>query len=153
MDNPAARFFSVLIFRLGTKRFAFETQDIIEVVSHRPVHTIPFVSDPLIQGLISVQGQLRICISLSKLFSDSFEDNVSASTATKCLVIQKSEFSFAFFVDEVESVIASAYVIPYIINPEQTIPDYFIGDIQDDFGKVGLLDPLLIGSKIQRCFL
>jgi chemotaxis-related protein WspD len=57
----------VLIFRLGDEWLAFRTQTIAEVTMPRPVHRIPHRSNDVLIGLVSLRGQLQLCISLHGL--------------------------------------------------------------------------------------
>ena len=57
----------VLIFRLGDEWLAFRTQTIAEVTMPRPVHRIPHRSSDILIGLVSLRGQLQLCISLHGL--------------------------------------------------------------------------------------
>jgi chemotaxis-related protein WspD len=58
---------SVLIFRLGREWLALSTQAVAEVTTARPVHRIPHRSGEILIGLISLSGQLQLCVSLHGL--------------------------------------------------------------------------------------
>jgi chemotaxis-related protein WspD len=58
---------SVLIFRLGQEWLAFGTQTIAEVTLPRPVHRIPHRSNAVFSGIVSLQGQVQLCVSLHGL--------------------------------------------------------------------------------------
>jgi chemotaxis-related protein WspD len=58
---------SVLIFRLGDEWLAFRTQTIAEVTLPRPVHRVPHRSNSVLAGLVNLQGQVQLCISLHGL--------------------------------------------------------------------------------------
>jgi chemotaxis-related protein WspD len=58
---------SVLIFRLGDEWLAFRTQTIAEITMPRPIHRIPHRSSDILIGLVSLRGQLQLCISLHGL--------------------------------------------------------------------------------------
>jgi chemotaxis-related protein WspD len=58
---------SVLIFRLGEEWLAFRTQIIAEVTLPRPVHRVPHRSSAVLAGLVNLQGQVQLCISLHGL--------------------------------------------------------------------------------------
>ncbi len=55
---------SVLIFRLGEEWLAFRTQTIVEVTLPRPVHRVPHRSNAVFAGIVSLQGQVQLCVSL-----------------------------------------------------------------------------------------
>ena len=58
---------SVLIFRLGVEWLAFRTQTIAEVTTPRPVHRVPHRSNEVLLGLVNLQGQVQLCVSLHGL--------------------------------------------------------------------------------------
>ena len=60
---------SVLIFRLGEEWLAFRTQTVAEVTLPRPVHRIPHRSNSILVGIVNLQGQVQLCVSLHSLLS------------------------------------------------------------------------------------
>src|SRR5580698_2152106 len=58
---------SVLIFRLGAEWLAFRTRAVAEVTTPRPVHRIPHRSNQVLVGLVNLQGQVQLCVSLRGL--------------------------------------------------------------------------------------
>ena len=58
---------SVLIFRLGEEWLAFPTKAVAEVTTPRPVHLIPHRSNKILTGIVSLQGQNQLCVSLHGL--------------------------------------------------------------------------------------
>jgi chemotaxis-related protein WspD len=68
-ESPLARRdgIGVLVFRLGRQWLAFGARCVDEVTTVRPVHRIPHRSNPVCMGLVSLRGQLRVCVSLHVL--------------------------------------------------------------------------------------
>ncbi|MFI5457654.1 MAG: chemotaxis protein CheW [Isosphaerales bacterium] len=58
---------SVLIFRLGAEWLAFRTQAVAEVTIPRPAHRVPHRSNQVFVGLVNLQGQVELCVSLHGL--------------------------------------------------------------------------------------
>jgi chemotaxis-related protein WspD len=58
---------SVLIFRLGVEWLAFRAQTVAEVTNPRPVHRVPHRSNQVFVGLVNLQGQVQLCVSLHGL--------------------------------------------------------------------------------------
>lgn len=58
---------SVLIFRLGTEWLAFRTRTIAEVTTPRPIHRVPHRTNLVFLGLVNLQGQVQLCVSLHGL--------------------------------------------------------------------------------------
>lgn len=62
---------SVLIFRLGEEWLAFRTQAVAEVTTLRPVHRVPHRSNQIFTGLVNLQGQVQLCVSLHGLLGSA----------------------------------------------------------------------------------
>ena len=58
---------SLLIFRLGAESLAFRTRAVTEVTTPRPVHRVPHRSSRILAGLVNLQGQPQLCVSLHGL--------------------------------------------------------------------------------------
>jgi chemotaxis-related protein WspD len=89
---------SVLIFRLGPEWLAFRTQTVAEVTTPRPIHRVPHRTNEVFLGLVNLQGQVQLCISLHGLLGVA-----SMSNPTRLVVLRdrnRAE-SWAFAADEV----------------------------------------------------
>jgi chemotaxis-related protein WspD len=62
---------SVLIFRLGQDWLAFRTKTVAEVTLPRPVHRVPHRSNSVLTGIVNLQGQVQLCVSLHGLLGAS----------------------------------------------------------------------------------
>jgi chemotaxis-related protein WspD len=58
---------SVLIFRLGSEWLAFRSQTVAEVTNPLPVHRVPHRTNEIFVGLVNLQGQVQLCVSLHGL--------------------------------------------------------------------------------------
>lgn len=58
---------SVLIFRVGDEWLAIDTDLLVEIAELRPIHTIPGRSNEMLVGLVSIRGELELCLSLGGL--------------------------------------------------------------------------------------
>ncbi len=109
---------SLLIFRLGSEWLAFRTRAIAEVTRPRPMHRVPHRSNAIFLGLVNLQGQAQLCVSLHGLL------DIHAPASTHRLVVlrdrRRSE-SWAFAADEVLGVqrIPAIAVGPRPLDPRQ----------------------------------
>ena len=89
---------SALIFRLGEEWLAFRTQTVVEVTTLRPVHRVPHRSNQVFVGLVNLQGQVQLCVSLHGLLGVS-----APSEPTRLVVLRDRERqeTWAFPADEV----------------------------------------------------
>jgi chemotaxis-related protein WspD len=58
---------SALVFRLNAEWLALPTQAFQEVAEPRPVHSLPQRRQGIVLGLVSIRGELLICVSLGHL--------------------------------------------------------------------------------------
>jgi chemotaxis-related protein WspD len=92
---------SVLIFRLGEEWLALRTEAVAQVTEPRPVHHVPGRSNDLLLGLVSLEGQAQLCVSLHSLLGIT-----STADAQRLIVLRdrgRAE-SWAFAADEVRGV-------------------------------------------------
>jgi chemotaxis-related protein WspD len=89
---------SALIFRLGPEWLAFRTHTVAEVTTPRPVHRVPHRTNAVFLGLVNLQGQVQLCVSLHGLLGVAV-----ASTPARMVVLRdrnRAE-SWAFAADQV----------------------------------------------------
>ena len=97
-SQSVAERISVLIFRLGTEWLAFPTQTIAEVTTPRPIHKVPGRTNKVFRGLVSLHGQVQLCVSLHGLL-----DVAAPMTAVRLVVLRDRNWgeNWAFVADEV----------------------------------------------------
>jgi chemotaxis-related protein WspD len=93
---------SVLIFRLGEEWLAIRTQTVVEVTLPRPVHRIPHRSNAVLIGIVNLQGQGLLCVSLHGLLGATAVPVISS----RLVVLRDADRaeSWAFAADEVVGV-------------------------------------------------
>ena len=89
---------SVLIFRLSLEWLAVRTQAVAEVTIPRPVHQVPHRSNLVLMGLVNLQGQVQLCVSLRGLLG---VEGQASSTRLVLLRDQDRAESWAFEADQV----------------------------------------------------
>jgi chemotaxis-related protein WspD len=92
----------VLIFRLGSEWLALALDIVSEVTMLRPVHRVPHRTNRVFSGLVSLRGQLQLCVSLHGLLDVAPSDpNLDTSASPRLVVIRKDSETWAFPADEV----------------------------------------------------
>jgi chemotaxis-related protein WspD len=92
---------SSLIFRLGPEWLAFRAQTVAEVTTPRPIHRVPHRTNEIFLGLVNLQGQVQLCVSLHGLLG------VTAPSTPARLVVLRDRAraeTWAFTADEVVGV-------------------------------------------------
>lgn len=144
---------SVIVFRIGGEWFALKTVCLQETTHTRPVHHVPHRTNNIFKGLVNINGELLLCVSIGDLTHGSAsEERPSDSMIYKrMLVIQKKGERYVFPVEEVLGI----FRIPSgdLLEPPVTIaksPLAVVGSVFDlGEKKVGLLaeDRLIAALK------
>lgn len=58
---------SVVVFRIGHEWLAFKTEFFQEIAGMRTVRTIPLTGTEILRGLVNINGELLLCVSLAAL--------------------------------------------------------------------------------------
>jgi chemotaxis-related protein WspD len=96
---------ALLVFRLGGEWLALALSVVAEVTALRPVHRVPHRTNRVFTGLVSLRGQLQLCVSLHGLLGVAPTDPaVDPSPNPRLVVIRKDAETWAFPVEEVSGV-------------------------------------------------
>jgi len=111
----AAETASVIIFRLEEEWLAFPANLLQEVTPPCAIHTLPHRSDALLLGLVSIRGEILLCISLSHMLNlaqgqprlpgeTTTIAHPDLGTAARMVVIMEEDNRWVFPVDEVAGI-------------------------------------------------
>jgi chemotaxis-related protein WspD len=96
---------ALLVFRLGVEWLAMALSTVSEVTAPRPVHRVPHRTNRVFSGLVSLRGQLRLCVSLHGLLDVDAPDPASEHSANpRLVVIREDSETWAFPAEEVVGV-------------------------------------------------
>jgi chemotaxis-related protein WspD len=96
---------ALLVFRLGSEWLALALSVVSEVTATRPVHQIPHRTNRVFSGMVSLRGQLQLCVSLHGLLEvDPPDPDSGPSSSPRLIVIRKDSETWAFPADEVVGV-------------------------------------------------
>jgi chemotaxis-related protein WspD len=99
---------SFLVFRIGDEWLALPTSIFSRIVQTRPIHTLPHRQHRAVLGVVNVQGELLVCLSLAHLLG--FEAGTAARDdrvrhdLPRLLVVSRAEEHAVFPVDQVDGV-------------------------------------------------
>ena len=99
---------SFLVFRIGDEWLALPTPIFKRIVQTRPIHTLPHRQHRAVLGVVNVQGELLVCLSLAHLLG--FEAGTAARDdrvrhdLPRLLVVSRAEERSVFPVDQVDGV-------------------------------------------------
>ena len=95
---------NLLVFRLGEEWLAVALGAVAEVTTTRPVHRVPHRSNRVFAGLVSLRGQLQLCVSLHGLLDVARPEPADAATPARLVVLRQEGETWAFEADEVAGV-------------------------------------------------
>ncbi|WP_335015079.1 chemotaxis protein CheW [Nostoc sp.] len=99
---------TVVIFRLQREWLALSAQIFKEMASPSVIHSLPHRSNQILRGLVSIRGELLLCISLSHLLNlevaDTPVETVSPVVYSRMVVLEKASNTWVFPVDELYGV-------------------------------------------------
>ncbi len=105
-ERVAADRISVIIFRLGAEYFALRTVCFQEAAETALPHGIPLRTGRVFKGIVNVNGELILCMSIAALMEIAPGDGGAAGRRIypRLVVIAREGQRFAFPVDEVMGV-------------------------------------------------
>ncbi|MBN3925952.1 chemotaxis protein CheW [Nostoc sp. NMS4] len=105
---PTTQTLTVVIFRLQREWLALSAQIFKEISLPSVVHTLPHRSNQILRGLVSIRGELLLCISLSDLLNletaDTAVQSLSPVVYSRMVVLEKAGNTWVFGVDELYGV-------------------------------------------------
>lgn len=100
----------VQVFRLMSEWLALPSHCWDEVVAVRPVRPIPHRSNKILLGLVSVRGEVHLCVSVANLLGiekdESQADAGSRRASRRFCVVRRDNVSWIFPVDEVHGLVS-----------------------------------------------
>ncbi len=145
---------SLMVFRIGGEWFALRTIHLQETTHTRPVHHVPHRTNNIFKGLVNINGELLLCVSvgdLTKAAASEEKPDSDSVTYKRLLVFHKKGERYAFPVEEVLGI----FRVPSVDLMEPPVtklksPSGVIESVFDlDAKKVGLLgeDKLIAALK------
>jgi len=155
-QTEAADTSSVLIFRIGTEWLALPTVFFVEITEVRAIHSLPHRRGGNVRGLVSVRGELLICVSISHLLGlediDEAKKEKHRTTQPRLLVVSHEANRLAFSVDEVEGIcrFRNVELLEVPATLAKATAKYTKSVLPWRKGSVGLLDEALLFYALNR---
>ena len=159
---------SVLIFRVGDEWLAIDIGLLVEIGELRPIHSIPNRSNEVLVGLVSIRGELELCISVGGLLGIAMQypPNIAKSAnesghhratdrdriTARLMVVSRAGRRWVFQVDEVEGV--SRFTPAELTNVPSTVSgasaSFAKGIFWRDERRIGFLDEVRLFETFER---
>jgi len=107
--SPNEGIYSAIPFRMGPKWFLLPTHSVISIAVNMRAHSIPNLKNYYVKGLVSVNGEVYLCFSLSRLLSIkrdySETPDLKKGIFERLMVINVGSVRIAIRVDEIREAI------------------------------------------------
>ncbi len=143
---------SVLILRVGSEWFAIRTQVFQEVLAYQKPYLVPFRSASLLSGLVNVNGELILCISLEAALGVSPESRTKTARRPRLCVVGNGHERFAFGVDETLGVrrVPCARMQPVPVTLAKSPSAQATSCFEVDGHNVGMIDERRLFNSLDR---
>lgn len=95
---------SALLFRIGKEILGLESDVLREVSEIRPIHSLPHGKSKVLKGLVSIHGEILVCVSLGELLGleeGTVTRGIGERVFERLLVVGRKESRFVFPASEV----------------------------------------------------
>jgi chemotaxis-related protein WspD len=95
---------SVIIMRIKNEWLALKTIFLQETTNVRPVHRVPLRTNNIFKGIVNINGELLLCISVADLLEYAHEEDKGKDDAIiykRMVVVNKDGERYVFPVDEI----------------------------------------------------
>lgn len=150
---------SVILFRLGDEWLGIETSLLDEVVSMRPVHSVPHRKGAVLKGLTNIRGELQLCVSIGRLMNITRGEisgtNVVKGIYERMVVMSFNGVRFVFPVSEVRGVCRfNEHDVQEAPATAMNCSVHYLRGMLDVEGRhVGIIDHKLLFPALERAIL
>ncbi len=143
---------SVLVLRVGSEWFALRTHVFEEISTYQKPYVLPFRSGALLAGLVNVNGELLLCISLEAALGLSSEEKTKPVGRPRLCVVGNGRDRFVFGVDEILGVrhVPCARLQPVPVTLAKSPSAQTTSCFEADGHNVGLIDEQRLFNSLDR---
>jgi chemotaxis-related protein WspD len=146
---------SVLIFRIAVEWLALPVSIFQEAAENCVLHTIPHRRGGIIDGLVTIRGELLLCAALAKLLGiERDSQDGQRPICPRLLVTNRGGNHLAFPVDEIHGVVRyhPRELLPVPASLAQAAAIYTIGLLPWQNRTVGCLNDELLFHTLNKSF-
>ena len=143
---------SLLILRIGSEWFALRTQVFQEISTYQKPYVVPFRSGSLLAGLVNVNGELLLCISLEAALGLTPGPGTDTAGRPRLCVVGNGHERFAFGVDEILGVrrVPCTSMQPVPVTLAKSPSAQATSCFEVDGRNVGLIDEQRLFNSLDR---
>jgi chemotaxis-related protein WspD len=148
----AADTVSVVVFRIGSEWFALRTVVFHEIAASQRAYVVPFRSAGVLAGIVNVNGELLLCVSLQAALGVPAEEKTELGGKPRLCVVGTGRERFAFGVNEILGVRrvsrASLQTVPVTLAKSPSAQTAWCFELEGR--NVGLLDEKKFFNSLDR---
>lgn len=99
---------AVVVFRLGNEWFGLAAGLFQEVIQACNVHRIPHNNNPVLKGIVSIRGELHLCISLGQILglekAECKKEGTKKGVYERMVVVEREDCRYVFAVSEIRDI-------------------------------------------------
>jgi chemotaxis-related protein WspD len=143
---------SVLVFRAASEWFALPSLVFQEVAPYQKAYVLPFRSGALLAGLVNVNGELLLCVSLATALGIPAGEKAAPGGKPRLCVVRTGRERFAFAVDEILGVrrISAGLLQPVPATLAKSPSAQVTSCFKLDGRNVGMIDEKRLFNSLDR---
>ena len=143
---------SVLVLRVGSEWFALRSLVFHEITAYQKAYVLPFRSGTLLAGLVNINGELLLCVSLEAALGLPAEEKTKPGGRPRLCVVGNGRERFAFGVDEILGVrrVSCARLRPVPVTLAKSPSAQTASCFELDDHNVGLIDEQRLFNSLDR---
>lgn len=145
---------SLVIFRLGSEYLALSSTVVGQITTLRKLHRIPHIKNPIICGVVNVNGRLRLFFSLERLLEMNQKNEIAPETSgiEPMILIDYEDEVWTFGITEVLGVfqcdLSQMKNVPVTVS--KSAANYIKGVLKWRDIELGVLDEELLLFRLRR---
>jgi chemotaxis-related protein WspD len=143
---------SVVVFRIGSEWFALRTDVFHEIAVSQKAYVLPFRSGGVLAGMVNVNGELLLCLSLQAALGLPSEEKAELGGRPRLCVVGTGRERFAFGVNEILGVRrvsrARLRTVPVTLAKSPSAQTAWCFELNDR--NVGLIDEEKLFNSLDR---
>jgi chemotaxis-related protein WspD len=143
---------SVAVFRIGSEWFALRTVVFHEIAVSQKAYVLPFRSGGVLAGMVNVNGELLLCVSLQAALGLPEEEKKELGGRPRLCIVGTGRERFAFGVNEILGVRhvsrASLRTVPVTLAKSPSAQTGWCFEL--DGRNVGLIDEKKFFNSLDR---
>jgi chemotaxis-related protein WspD len=142
--------FGVMVFRIGNEWYSLPANSLQVVTEKKTIHSVPHNGYEVISGIANIDGEVRLCFSLSRILGLDVNNNLKKTTR-KLIVVSGENDEYVFPVEDVKGITrySPADLNPIPVTIEKSRAQLLSGVFNLDNVQVAVIDIQRLDENIK----